>query len=80
MNEQMNRDGQFGKIVCREGKNTHAEHWVSDNQDWLQTHYIDKDDPELLTLLSLAPKCWDYMHHHALVYIVLEIKPRTSHT
>ena len=26
---------------------------------WLQTHYVAKDVPEILTLLPLDPKCWD---------------------
>lgn len=38
---------------------------VSWTSDWLQGHYVT-DDPELLILLFLTPKCWDHrMCHHA---------------
>lgn len=41
--------------------------------------YTEENDTELLILLSVHPKCWDFRHVvPPQVYKALEIKPRGS--
>lgn len=52
---------------------------VSCSPPWLPSHYIVKNDPELLIFLFLFSKCLIYMGTLPhLVYVVLGIKPRSA--